>query len=397
MKRPRTAIVVGGGIGGMTAALMLAREGLEVTLLEQAPEFGEIGAGVQLSPNATRVLFALGLEEALNAVAFTPESLEVRSWRSGEMLSTGPLGEKLRDVFGYPYYHLHRADLIRVLESAVRSAAGIQIATGAHVTRASQTAEAACAEVEGGASHTADLLVGADGIRSSVRESLFGPEQPRFTGTIVWRGMVPADSRLRGLVHPVAGLWLGPGAHFVHYYVRSGQLVNFVACLDQEGWEVESWTERGEMSELRADFRGWHETVQALIDRADPEQCYKWALFDRDPLRSWTQGRITLLGDACHPTLPFMAQGACMAVEDGAVLARAITKCEDLGQALARYEELRLPRTAGIQLGSRRNHGIYHMRRPRSWLRDYRARRGQPIAPASEAIFSYDALSAVND
>lgn len=395
MKRPENVVVVGAGLGGLSAALMLANQGLQVTLLEQAPELGEIGAGIQLSPNATRVLYALGLEKELERVAFRPEGVETRSWRSGRMLSKAPLGERVATRFGFPYLHIHRADLVQALASAANASQRIEVLTGANCSGIEQDASSVTALTASGERYTADLLVGADGIRSTVREEVAGEQSPRFTGTVVWRGMVPASALPPGLIRPVAGLWPGPGAHFVHYYVRSGELVNFVACLDQSGWEVDSWTEPGEKTQLKSDFKGWHETIQQLIDAADPAQCFKWALFDRDPLASWTDRRVTLLGDACHAMLPFMAQGACMAIEDGAVLAHAVTRGHELGASLAQYESLRRPRTTRMQLGSRSQHAVYHMKAPRSWFRDASVLFGRKITPAPQGLFEYNALDAV--
>jgi salicylate hydroxylase len=240
-----------------------------------------------------------------------------------------------------------------------------------------------------------ELLVGADGIKSVVRKGLFGPEQPRFTGCVAWRGVVPAEVLRDADVRPVATHWMGPRSHVVTYYLRGGRLVNVVAVVEKTGWEVESWTERGDKEELLADFDGWHPTVRAVIEAIDPEACFKWALFDRDPLPRWGEGRITLLGDACHPTLPFLAQGACMAIEDAAVLAECVDGADDVPAALRHYEDLRRERTAGIQLGSRNSQDLYHLSGTRAWLRNRgRARLREGWAARSEEVFGYDAFAA---
>ena len=313
----QNVLVVGGGIGGVTAALCFARCGFDVQVFEQAAEFGAVGAGIQLTPNATRVLHDLGLEEALREVAFLPEAVEMRDWNSGRMLTSNPLGAQLVADYGFPYYHVHRADLMGVLVNAAQAHPGIRLQNSAEVTNIDTNATGVSLEVAG-THYPGALLIGADGIHSTVRSDLFGPQAPRFTGNVAWRGLVPADRLPKGLVHPVASVWWGPHKHFVHYYVRGGALVNCVCVVEKDGWEVESWNERGDHSELKSDFAGWHETVQVLIDNMDPEECFKWALFDRPPMTRWSRGRVTLLGDACHPTLPFMAQGAAMAIEDGA-------------------------------------------------------------------------------
>ena len=388
----RTALIIGGGIGGLTAALCLTDRGWNVQLFEQAAEFNEIGAGIQLSPNCVRVLHHLGLEDALRAIAFLPEGVEMRSWRSGAMLSANPLGAGVERRYGFPYYHVHRADLIEVLAQAAHASSRIQLRTNARVSGFTAGDEHVTLAV-GELCHVGDVLIGADGIRSVVREKLFGAEQPDFTGCVAWRGLVPVDRLPKGLVHPVASVWLGPGKHFVHYYVRGGALVNCVCVVEKTGWEVESWTQRGEHAELVRDFRGWHPTVATLIDNMDRDKCFKWALFDREPMQDWSRGRVTLLGDACHPTLPFMAQGAAMAIEDGAVLSACLAQSTDVTAALLRYQALRRNRTAGIQRGSRRNAKVFHMRAPFSWARDFGLRRANRRLMNFDALYKYDALN----
>jgi salicylate hydroxylase len=394
----RTAIVVGGGIGGLAAALALARAGVRVTAVEQAPQLGEVGAGIQLSPNATRVLFALGLERALAEIAFRPRAVEARTWRRGVALSRVELGDAVVGRFGAPYFHVHRADLIDVLARAVASEPLVALRLGAPCASCESGERGATVTLAGGVRLEADLVVGADGIRSAVRESLFGPERPRFTGNVAWRGLVPTSALAGAEVRPVAALWMGPGAHFVHYYVRGGALVNFVGVVERGDWREESWSARGEKRDLLRDFSGWHPTVRAIVALAPEDGCFRWALFDRDPLPRWSRGTATLLGDACHPTLPFMAQGACMAIEDAAALATCVSAAPagEIPAALARYEALRRARTAGIQLGSRRNAGLYHMRRPASWLRNLRLRAGRGLGGQSDALYGYDAFAAAN-
>ena len=387
----RDVLIVGGGIGGVTAALCLAREGFNVRVFEQAPEFGELGAGIQLAPNCTRVLHALGLEEALRGVAFLPEGSEMRAWNSGKVLSYSPLGSEAVDNYGFPYYHVHRADLMQVLVRTRPSAQpNIDLFSNARVEHIERHEDGVTVEV-GGRTYDGGLLIGADGIHSVVRAELFGPEAPTFTGTVAWRGLVPADRLPDGLVRPVTSAWWGPRKHFVHYYVRRGDLVNCVCVVEKKGWEVESWNERGDRAELEQDFAGWHETIRVLIDNMDPDACFKWALFDRPPMSRWSEGRVTLLGDACHPTLPFMAQGAAMAIEDGAVLAGCIAKHDDIAAGLKHYESLRRERTAGVQAGSRRNAKVFHMSGVPAWLRN-RALGKRPGTIMSR-LYDYNALT----
>lgn len=362
-------LIAGGGIGGMTAALCFARQGYQVKVFEQAPEFSEVGAGIQLSPNCTRVLHNLELESALRDVACLPEGTEMRDWKRGKVISTNPLGEAMRATYGVPYYHIHRVDLMQLLVNAAETEPRIQLYRNARVEQVQYDNDRVSVKA-GGTHYDGALLVGADGIHSVVRAELFGREAPTFTGNIAWRALVPVKRLPVGLVRPMATAWWGPHKHFVHYYVGGGDLVNCVCVVEKSGWETESWTERGDHSELKADFCGWHDDLQRLIDNMDPDSCYKWALFDRPPMPRWSRGCVTLLGDACHPTLPFLAQGAAMAIEDGAVLSRCVVQGNDIAQSLLRYESLRRERTARIQAGSRRNARIFHLTGIAAWLRN---------------------------
>lgn len=383
-------LIAGGGIGGLTAALCLAARGFEVTVFEQADSLKEVGAGVQLSPNATRVLHALGLEPLLRQNGFVPQATQFRHWRSGHVINESPLGDAAVARYGMPYYHLHRGDLLAVLAQAAQEGPAVTIVTGARVTRFHDRGDAVEVETATG-TYRGDLLIGADGIHSSIRAQLWGAESPRFTGNIAWRMLVPASSLPPGLIRPMSTAWWGPGKHFVHYYVRGGELVNCVCVVEKQGWQVESWTEAGNRSELVNDFAGWHDDIQQLIHSTDSNTLYKWALFDRPPMRRWGKGRVSLLGDACHPTLPFMAQGAAMAIEDAAVLAGCLAGDLQPADALQRYEVLRHERTAGIQRGSRRNARVFHLSGMAAWWRNRAVRWAG--AQARDKLFSYDAMA----
>ena len=387
------ALIAGGGIGGLTAAIALAQANHEVSLFEQASEFSEIGAGIQLSPNCSRVLHHLGLQAALEAVAFLPQHTEMRHWKNAKFISSTPLGETVQTRFGAPYYHVHRADLLNVLLHAARAHPRVTMHTGARVERVVDRGDVVELETSS-QSASGDFLVGADGIHSVVRTALWGKQSPSFTGNVAWRALVPADRLPAELVRPASTVWWGPRRHFVHYYVRRGELVNCVCVVEKTGWEIESWTQRGERAELKSDFAGWHANLQRLIDEADEDSLFKWALFDRPPMQQWGKGRITLLGDACHPTLPFMAQGAAMSIEDAAVLAACVTHSESIESALQRYEDLRRARTARIQTGSRRNAKVFHLSGISAWLRNRAA--GKASGRALDGLFSYDALSVVS-
>ena len=388
-------LVAGGGIGGLTTALCLARAGFEATVFEQAPEFGEVGAGVQISPNGSRVLHHLGLAPQLEALAFRPAGMEFRNWRSGKVISSSTMGETSVTAYGFPYYHIHRGDLLRLLVEAAQREESIELQANARVSGFEQNGEGVRVAVTGGAGeneHPGVVLVGADGIHSWVRGALFGPQAPRFTGNVAWRALVPTERLPRSRVRPVGAAWWGPGRHFVHYCVRGGALVNCVAVVEKAGWEVESWSEPGDQGELKADFAGWHEEIQTLIDCMDRGALYKWALHDRPPMPRWSKGAVTLLGDACHPMLPFMAQGAVTAIEDAAVLATCLADGPDPRASLRRYENLRRSRTARLQAQARRNAKIFHLSGVPAWLRNRTAKRAG--GRLMDSLFRYNALTA---
>jgi salicylate hydroxylase len=354
------ALIAGGGIGGVTAALCLLDAGIDVELYERSPALGEIGAGIQISPNGVKVLDRLGLTTALDAVAFRPEALEMRIGTSGLRLFSIPMRDEAVRRYGAPYYHIHRADLMSVLGDALQTRAPHAVRLGRDIASFAQSSGAVELTLADGARATGDVLIGADGIHSRVREGLFGAEQPRFTGNVAWRLIVPAAALPNGLVPPTACIWVGPGRHAVTYYLRRGELVNFVGVVERGDWRNESWTERGDKRDLIADYAGWSKPITAIIEQAT--DCYRWALFDRDPLPKWSEGRVTLLGDACHPMLPFLAQGAVMAIEDAWVLARKLKGAPDIPAALASYEAARKPRTSRVQKGARARTSLYHKR-----------------------------------
>ena len=395
----RRVLIAGGGIGGLAAALCLARAGLAAAIFEQSPAFAELGAGLQISPNGSRVLHHLGLAPQLEATASRPTGMAFRRWRSGKVISVSTLGEATVATYGFPYYHIHRGDLLRLLLTAARQEGAIELHPNATVTGFEQNGDGVRVAVTDRAGETAAhqgiVLIGTDGIHSTVREALFGAQAARFTGNVAWRALVPAERLPSGMARPVGAVWWGPGRHFVHYLVRGGTLVNCVAVVGKAGWEVESWTERGEHGELKADLAGWHEEVQALIDRMDPSALYKWALHDRPPMPRWSKGAVTLLGDACHPMLPFMAQGAVAAIEDAAVLAACLASGADAAGSLARYEELRRPRTARIQAQARRNAKLFHLSGLPAWLRNRATKlAGERLM---DGLFRYNALAAAQE
>ena len=351
-------VIVGAGLGGLTLALSLARANFEIVVLEQASRLGEVGAGIQISANGARVLHDLGLEGELAKVVFRPERGEMRHWKTGETLITRPLGDSSIERFGFPYYHMHRADFHGVLETAARAAASDAIRLNAKVAAIEQTDGRVRAVLTSGEVIESDVLIGCDGIHSAVRETMFGADDPHFTGCIAWRATIPTDRLPKNHVRPVASNWIGRGGHFVHYYLRRGELVNCVGVLEGQEWSAESWSSEGAQTDFLADFAGWHGDLQVLIRNA--ERCFRWGLFDRDPMPRWSDGRVALLGDACHPMLPFMAQGAVMGLEDAHTLTRCLDENDDPAAALVRYEDLRRERTAIVQRMARENMSFFH-------------------------------------
>jgi salicylate hydroxylase len=341
-------LIVGAGIGGLTAATRLAQRGHRVRVLEQAASLGEVGAGIQMSANAVKVLRAIGVEPALQASGVLPQAFEFRRFDSGELLHRIPLGDAHRERHGAAYYQMHRRDLHAALVDALQAASPGAVRLDARVRAVREDADGAQVELASGETLRAELVVGADGIKSQVRQHVLGQDQPVFTGQVVWRVLVPVERvppHLRTDV--VSTIWCGPHNHAVTYFLRSGKLINFVGCVARP-WEEESWTSARPWSELDSDYAGWHPMVRAVVEQADRDQCFRWALNTRVPAMVWSTPRVTMLGDAVHSTLPYMAQGAAMAIEDAGVLARALELELPLEQRLRVYEQHRAPRTRRV-------------------------------------------------
>jgi salicylate hydroxylase len=351
--------IIGAGLGGLSAALALLQKGFRVTVLEQALALGEIGAGVQLGPNAVGVLYRLGLQTALELVTCETLGKRVRLWNTGQTWPLFDLGTVSREMYGYPYLTVHRADLHRVLVEAVRALQADALVLNAKLQSLQVHSAGVELRLADGRVWAADAVIGADGVHSMVRAALFGEDAPRYSGVMAWRGVIDAAKLPSHMREPYGTNWVGPGSHVVQYPLRQGTLMNFVGAIEGTHWAVESWSERGTREECLSDFAGWHEEVQAMIQAIDVP--YKWVLKVREPMDTWSRGPVTLLGDACHPTLPFLAQGAAMAIEDGYMLARALALCPtqpDL--AFARYEAVRKARTARVVEGSAANTKRFH-------------------------------------
>jgi salicylate hydroxylase len=389
-------VVAGGGIGGLCAALALIRRGFEVVVCEQATELREVGAGVQLSPNGTRVLAALGVMDDLRSIAVEAEAKQIRLWNSGETWPLFDLGATAMTDYGFPYLMAHRGDLQMVLAKAVEREAPGTIRLGAEVVDVRDHGGFASAILADGSSITGRLVIGADGIHSKVRSGTLGAGEAAFSGCIAWRGVVPSERLPPQLRRSVGTNWVGPGRHVVTYPLRRGELVNFVGVVERGGWETESWTARGSREDCAADFAGWHADVHALIDNIDVH--YRWALMSRPPIEQWSKGNVVLVGDACHPMLPFMAQGAVMAIEDGMLLARCIeAQRDDLAAAIGAYEGLRVERANRCVRAADRNREIFH--NDRLLDRDDATRyvttqwSEEKVRERYHWLFSYDAVS----
>ncbi|WP_075730978.1 FAD-dependent monooxygenase [Streptomyces acidiscabies] len=389
MPRIRVA-VAGAGIAGLTFALALRRAGIDCHLYEQAQQPAEVGAGVQVTPNAARLLHRLGLHDRLQAVAVTPRAIEMRRWDDGALLQHTELGDRCRRPFGAPYYTVHRAHLHAALLSLVPPD---RVHLGARLTAVTQSPDAARLHLSDGTRVTADLAVGADGIRSVTREQITA-DRPRYSGQTVYRGLVPAGQAPFPAADPRVRLWFGPGRHYVCYPVSAGRQVSFAATVSAADWREESWSAPGDRAELAAAYQGWHPDVTRLIGAA--QTVSRWALYDRESNDRLSAGRVAVIGDAAHPMLPFQAQGANQAIEDAVVLAACLADAGPDGLAVAprRYERIRLPRTTRIQQQSRANETTFHLADGEAQRRRDASTRTTSGLERHEWLFGYDAEQA---
>ena len=392
--KPRV-LIAGAGLGGLTAALALSQRGYDVRVFERAAELREVGAGVQIGSNGSRVLISLGLREAMEQVVCVPLGREFRLWSTGQRWRAFDLGETAEQRFGAPYWTVHRGDFHAVLLDAVRRAAPDAIRPGNACTGFDQTSDGVTLHLANGERATGDVLIGADGVHSRIRHQMFGDGRARFTGIMVWRGLVPMERLPPHQRQLVGNNWIGVGGHVVTYPLRRGEILNFVAAIERDDWRVESWTEPGTTEECLHDLAPWHEDVQTIIRLIDTP--YKWALLGREPLDHYAEGRVCVMGDAAHPTLPFLAQGANMALEDAVIIARCLDRFADVAEALHHYEQARLERTAAIVRGSSDNTKRFHNPAlgDAAGAEAYVNREFQPekIAQRYDWLYEYDALT----
>lgn len=364
--------VLGAGMGGLTAAALLAREGACVTVYEQAPAFSRVGAGIQMGPNAVRVLRHLGLEAKIRGMAFQPSSWRNRTWDRGELMNELPLGRAAEERHGAPYLLMHRADLHAALLSCVPDAV---LRLGKELVAVDQDAAAVSMLFADGSKAEADILIASDGLSSLVRRSVFGTDRPRYTGRVAYRAVFAAE-RLGGIELDDYTKWWGEDRHIVIYYLNPRRdEIYFTTSVPDASWTSESWSAAGEVDELRAAFAGFHEHVECVLEACPAT--HKWAIADRDPMPEWSRGRIILMGDACHPMTPYMAQGAAQAMEDAMIMVRALRAHEftDVPAAWATYQATRHERASTVQLISHGNR----------WMRE---------RTDSDWLYQYDACSA---
>jgi len=357
-------LIVGAGIGGLTAALALQRNGFRVSVYEQAPVLDEVGAGVTITPNGCHVLDHLLDETVVKHICHIPATGAIKHYKTGETLVDTQRGDVPKQQYGANYCQTHRADLHGALVDAVLAMDPDAIHLDSCFSQLAESETAVTATFDGGRTASGDVLIGCDGIGSNVRNVLWGNEEARFTGYIAWRGLVPMSKLDADLVVPDSAAFAGPGRTFSRYKVRQRTLVNYVAFSERGEWAEEGWSIPADISEVMNEFSDFAPEVQQILAATPADQCYKWGLFDRRPLPHWTKGRTTLLGDAGHPMTPFLAQGAVMAIEDGMILARAFAAASDWPEALERYEAARRERGTFVMLESHVNARRMYSRDP---------------------------------
>jgi len=386
-------LIAGGGIGGFAAALALSRQGRAVTLLEQAPEFGEVGAGIQIGPNVFKMFEVLGLTEAILDVAVLPEYLVMRDGLSGCEIVRMPVGSKaFRERYTYPYGVIYRPDLHNALIDACANEPLVTSQVSQTVTGFEDSSEGVRVFTEEGATHEGAALIGADGLWSKVRAEIVGDGAPRVSGHIAYRAVLKTEEVPDHIRQDNVVLWAGPRTHLVHYPLHRGEIYNLVAVFHSDRYE-EGWDSFGDSEELRKRFAGEHDDVLTMLDKINSWRM--WVLCDREPVRNWSRGRATLLGDAAHPMLQYLAQGACMAIEDGVCLAtRVAANGDDFETAFQEYQGLRYLRTARVQLTARMFGDVYHAADATADLRNTMLGAIDQTKPGEGMAWLYEGLDA---
>ena len=343
-------LIAGGGIGGMCVAAALLQRGFEVDVYEQADELREIGAGIQISPNGNRALDSIGAFETLRQLSCKSESKEVRLWNTGKAWKLFDLGPLAVRRYGYPYLTVYRPDLLKSVTDAVMRQNPGAVHLNSKTTGFVEKDGKIHLSLENGQTVVGDALIGCDGVNSTVRRSTANDSPPEYAKMMIWRGVIPLQALPARMQASMAVNWIGPNGHVVHYPLRDGEIMNLAATIEKPEWDEAAWSAEGTKKQCHEDYAGWHDDVHTLIDAAP--RLLKWAYLVRKPLPRYSYGRATLLGDACHPTLPFLAQGAVMALEDGVVLARCLEKYGDVFEAFQAYERARLERDNRMVAGA---------------------------------------------
>lgn len=341
--------IIGAGIGGLTAALAMQKRGIQVCVYEQTAKLAEVGAGLHLSPNGIHIIRGLNLRPAIEPYDFRPSSLVTRHYQTGKASFELPLDEKFEAEFGTPFIDVHRADLHNALVDAVTRNDKDAIRLNKKLSAIKEQETHVALSFEDGSEETAETVVAADGVHSTVRSLLYDEPGAEYTGHVAYRGLVPVESVGKDTLEPAFNIWAGPKKHVVAYYVRRGALVNYVAAVEEPDWRTESWTAKADREQLVSYFEGWDPAVRKLLAQTQEGSCFKWALLVRKPLQRWSSDRITILGDAAHPMVPYMAQGAVMAMEDGWVFAHFAENHNDSASALKAYETARRERSSKVQ------------------------------------------------
>jgi salicylate hydroxylase len=384
-------LIAGAGLGGLAAASCLMKEGHDVEIYEQAPALGEIGAGIQISANAMHVLRALGLEAAIARIGVRPGAYVFRLHDTGEVIQQFSLSDEHEQLHGAPYTQMHRADFHTLLAAKARELKPDVVRLDRKVVGFDEDANGVTLRFADGSSARGDLLIGADGVKSTVRAQIVGQVPATYTGDAAWRVTVPIERLPENHLDKVMSVFMGPGGHAVCYYLRGGALLNFVGIVETDEVSEESWTEKFPWQRLKADYVGWHPKIQTVLDAADKDQCFRWSLHNRPPIGNWSTARATLLGDSAHATLPYLAQGAVMAIEDGAVLARALNMTSSVPDALQLYQRNRIERTARVVNQSTANRRLFHLRSADEIRAEFAAR--DEGRDRNEWLYSYNPLT----